>query len=68
MCCAYAGVMLSDFNTESEPNVLLKSGAFTELTGAEYTDNSNLLKRGDILVTRTKGHTEVILTDGEGDV
>ena len=71
VCCAYAGVSLPDFNTVSEAAALLKSGAFTELTGSKYADQDLYLGRGDILVTRTKGHTVVALTDGsryEGSV
>lgn len=64
VCCAYAGVMLPDFNTVSEASALLKSGAFTELTGTKYTASSDYLRRGDILVTRQKGHTVVVLTSG----
>ena len=64
VCCAYAGIMLPNFNTETEPGVLLKSGAFEELTGAKYTDSSDWLQIGDILDTRTKGHTVVVLTNG----
>ena len=64
VCCAYAGVDLPNFNTETEPGILLKSGAFDQLTGSKYTDSSDYLRRGDILVTSTKGHTAVVLTDG----
>lgn len=64
VCCAYAGITLPDFNTASEAQALLKSGAFTELTGSKYTDSSACLRRGDILVTKTKGHTAVVLSDG----
>lgn len=66
VCCAYAGVKLGDFNTSSEASTLLSSGAFKELTGAKYTDSSDYLQRGDILVTKTKGHTAVVLSDGSG--
>lgn len=65
VCCAYAGIQLPDFNTASEAAALLASGAFVELVGSKYTDSSAYLKRGDILVTRSKGHTAVVLTDGE---
>lgn len=64
VCCAYAGVTLPNFRTPTEPRALLDSGAFTELTGAKYTDGSAYLRRGDILVTRTQGHTVVVLTNG----
>ncbi len=64
VCCAYAGVMLPNFRTPTEPKVLLDSGAFIELTGARYTDASTYLKRGDILCTKTQGHTVVVLSNG----
>lgn len=64
VCCAYAGVMLPNFRTPTEPSALLDSGAFIELTGSKYTDASTYLKRGDILVTKTQGHTVVVLSNG----
>ena len=64
VCCAYAGIRLPNFRTTDEPAALLNSGAFAELTGAKYTDQSAYLRRGDILVTRTQGHTVVVLSDG----
>lgn len=62
VCCAYAGVKLPNFSTADEKSVLLDSGRF-ELKNIGGTDD--YLKRGDILVTKTKGHTVVVLTDGE---
>ena len=64
VCCAYAGIMVGNFRTSNEAKILLASGAFEEMTGAKYTDKSDYLKRGDILVTRTQGHTVVVLSDG----
>lgn len=64
VCCAYAGVMLSNFTTSNEASTLLKSKQFKELTGTKYTNSSSYLKRGDILVTKTKGHTVVVLSNG----
>lgn len=64
VCCAYAGIDLPNFTTPTEAQVLLASGAFEELTGAKYTNQSTYLRRGDILVTKTKGHTEIVLTNG----
>ena len=64
VCCAYAGVKLPNFRTPTEPTALLDSGAFVELKGAKYTDSDKYLKRGDILVTRTQGHTVVVLSNG----
>lgn len=65
VCCAYAGIMLPNFRTSDEPEVLLKSGFFKELTGAKYTQQSTYLRKGDILVTKTQGHTVVVLTNGK---
>lgn len=64
VCCAYAGVMVGNMRTTNEAKILLASGEFTELKGAKYTDQSAYLRRGDILVTRTQGHTVVVLTNG----
>lgn len=64
VCCAFAGIMVPNFRTPDEPEKLLNSGAFVELTGAKYTDSSTYLRRGDILDTRTQGHTVVVLSNG----
>ena len=64
VCCAYAGINTVDFNTTSERNVLAKTGKFDVLTDTKYTMSSKYLRRGDILVTKTTGHTVVILNDG----
>lgn len=50
-----------DFNTSSEWSVLSKMGCFTRIT---YVNQSSTpVYNGDILVTKTKGHT-VIVTSG----
>ena len=64
VCCAYAGVMVGNMRTSNEAKILLASGEFEERKGAKYTDQSAYLRRGDVLVTRTQGHTVVVLTDG----
>lgn len=64
VCCAYAGINLPNFRTSNEASVLLKSGAFVELKGEKYTKSQKYLRRGDILVTRTQGHTVVVLSNG----
>lgn len=64
VCCAYAGVMVGNMRTTNEAKILLASGEFIELKESRYTDQSSCLRRGDILVTRTQGHTVVVLTDG----
>ena len=61
VCCAYAGIMLPNFNTTTEPKILLNSGEFVELVGPKYSD---YLRRGDILCTSVQGHTAIVLTDG----
>ena len=66
VCCAFAGItsLPAGFCTANEPTYLDKTGAFTELKGSIYTDQSAFLGRGDILVTKTAGHTVVVLTNG----
>lgn len=64
VCVNYAGVTVGNFRTPDEAAKLLATGAFVELTGAKYTDQSTYLGRGDILVTRTQGHTVVVLSNG----
>lgn len=64
VCCAYAGIMLPNFRTSNEASVLLQSGYFYEMKGKQYTDTSDYLMRGDILVTKTQGHTVIVLNNG----
>lgn len=64
VCCAYAGITLPDFNTATQAKVMLASGEFVELTGSKYTDKEDYLATGDVLVTSSKGHTVMVLTDG----
>ena len=63
---AYAGIMgiPESFRTGNMPSALLGTGKFVELKGTKYTDQSAYLGAGDILVTKTSGHTVVVLTDG----
>lgn len=66
VCCAWAGIkgLPSDFRTGNMPSNLMKTGAFVELKGDKYTEESTFLGRGDILVTKTSGHTVVVIDDG----
>lgn len=67
-CCASAGIMdlpTSGFRTGNMPQHLLACGEFVELLGAKYTDRPDYLGAGDILVTRTSGHTVVVLGNGD---
>ena len=64
VCAAYAGIAIPDYNTSSQASTMLKTGAFTELKDSKYTTSSNYLRRGDVLVTKTKGHTVIVLSNG----
>ena len=66
VCCAYAGIMglPSDFRTGNMPSNLMKTGQFVEMKGAKYQESSDYLRRGDILVTKSSGHTVVVLSNG----
>ena len=63
---AYAGItgLPEGFRTGNMPSNLNKTGAFNELTGSKYQSQSTYLGRGDILVTKTSGHTVVVLSNG----
>ena len=64
VCCAYAGIMARDFYTATEAAYLMDTGEFVKFTSSKYTNQSDYLGAGDILVTKTKGHTVVVLTNG----
>ena len=65
VCLAYAGIMTDNFLTTDEAQKILATRYFVELKDGRYTDHSDHLRRGDILVTRTKGHTAVVLNSGD---
>ena len=60
-CCIQAGINVGDFNTASEVAALERTGAFNK---AVAVTPSTKLQVGDILVTRSKGHT-VIVTESD---
>lgn len=64
VCCCYAGIDPGNIRTAGETEALVKTGAFEKLTASKYTTKSDYLKRGDILNTKTSGHTVVVLSDG----
>ena len=64
VCCAYAGIMACDFYTATEAAYLMDTGEFVKFTSSKYTSQDGYLGAGDILVTKTKGHTAVVLTNG----
>ena len=65
VCCLYAGISVGTFNTSSQKNALQATGAFEVLMDGKYCNTPDYLLRGDILVTRKKGHTVVVLSDGD---
>ena len=54
----------SDFYTATEAAYLMDTGEFVKFTSSKYTSQDDYLGAGDILVTKTKGHTAVVLTNG----
>ena len=65
VCVLYAGIDCPDFYTATEISVLKSTGQFDILTDPKYTESPDYLLRGDILCTKTKGHTVVVLSDGD---
>ena len=67
VCIAYAygKDVAGNIRTISEPAALVKTGLFSKYTSDKYCKSSDYLLRGDILCTPVKGHTVVVLTDGE---
>lgn len=65
VCVNFAGITVGDFITSSEASTLMATGAFEKLTDSKYTTKPDYLMRGDILVTKTKGHTVVVLSNGD---
>ena len=61
VCLAYAGIKVGNFTTANEKAVIMATGKFECL---ECKPDGSNLKRGDILVTKTKGHTVVVLSNG----
>ena len=66
VCCAYAGIMAEDFYTANEVHYLLETGEFDEIPLA--ATNPDLLRRGDILITKTKGHTVIVVEQSNQSV
>lgn len=64
VCVNFAGIAVGDFITSTEASALVATGAFDKLTDDAHCKRDDYLLRGDILVTRTKGHTVVVLSDG----
>ncbi len=62
VCLAYAGIDVENFRTYNQKNVLLKSGQFTDVTSKVNTSTGKGLCIGDVLVTKTHGHTVVVVS------
>ena len=65
VCLAYAGITCGNFRTTDQAKMMLSTGAFIELTDSKYTKQEDYLRRGDVLVTKSQGHTVVVLTNGD---
>lgn len=65
ICVMYAGISVGMFNTSSEAAALKSTGKFDVMTDTKYTNSPDYMCRGDILVTKTKGHTVVVLDNGD---
>lgn len=67
VCVAYAvQEHIPWFSTLNEKAVLRNTGLFQILTDSMYTNGDTYLKRGDILCTKTQGHTVVVIDNGAG--
>ena len=64
VCVNYAGISVGNFRTTNQASVLMATGAFDKYTDDTHCKKSTNLLRGDILVTKTQGHTVVVLSDG----
>lgn len=63
-CCLYAGLKVGEFSTSTEITALKATGKVQVIYDDSYCTSPDKLLRGDILVTKTKGHTVIVLTNG----
>ena len=61
-CVLYAGIHVNGFSTANEVDELKQTGQFYILEENKYCKAADYLLRGDILVTKTKGHTVLFWT------
>lgn len=64
VCVCYAGIDCPNFRTTDQAKVLTNTGWFDKLTENKYVKQPDYLLEGDILVTKTQGHTVVVLNNG----
>ena len=57
-CCIASGFDTGNFNTSNEASALIASGKFTRIL---YSANTPLYN-GDVLVTKSKGHTAIVVS------
>lgn len=62
VCILYAGIPIGFFSTAEEPDVIMSTGAFMEMTGPEYYQTGEALQPGDILCTSSKGHSAIVVS------
>lgn len=67
VCVLYAGINVNDFYTVTEPAALQQTGAFIWYKDAEHCEKPDMLLKGDILVTRTKGHSAIVVDGPTND-
>ena len=59
-CAKYAGLNVDDFSTADELEKFIKTGKVEVFKDDGHCNKPDKLLEGDILVTRTKGHTVVV--------
>lgn len=64
LCLAYAGVSVPNWYTGNMVDICRKMTDDFKIIEGKKTETSDYLLRGDILVTKTKGHTVIVLTNG----
>lgn len=64
LCLAYAGIMVPNWYTGSMVTICKQMPDDFEVITGTKTKTSDYLLRGDILVTCSKGHTVIVLSDG----
>ena len=72
VCVAYAferngldAGAVPDWYTGTLPKLIMGLGEFEKYTDSKHCRGGRYLARGDILCTRSKGHTVVVLNDGD---
>ena len=64
LCLAYAGITVPDWYTGNMKSICKGMPKTFEVIEGAKAQTSDYLLRGDILVTKTKGHTVIVLSNG----